>query len=92
MTQPERSWCIEPAAGENYEGRQWGWNVSTPDGPSFHLVAGGTAQCWNIGENVLNPEDDDRETIHVCDLEEFIEALEAFRDSDVRHKEEARWD
>jgi len=80
--------------GEDHEGRQWGYEVvgerrfELRGLPILRAVTGGTGPCWNI---TLDAHTDDEETLHVCDLDEFIAALTVLRDSDANREHKERW-
>ena len=73
---------VEPVEGQDYDGRQWGYRMVGPRW-TYEAHTGGTGACWNVGI------DDDR--VHVCDLDSFIEALVALRDSQANADHKARW-
>lgn len=77
---------------ENYEGRQWGYELVLESGTKFRVWMGGTGACWNIGEDPATLSDpDDAGNIHVCDLDELIAALKALRESDIYRANYERW-
>lgn len=83
---------IEPNPEENYKGRQWGYTLVCASGTKFPVHTGGTGPCWNIGEDpAAYDHPDEAETLHVCDLDEFIEALQALRASDAYRENVERW-
>ena len=84
--------AIESIKGENYKGRQWGWKIMRGDLPYLRVTTGGTGDCWNIEVIDHHPVDeDDREEIHVCELDDLIEALTMLRDSDAHKANVERW-
>lgn len=89
---------VEPADGENYEGRQWGWVITQDGHRCYGASQGGTGPCWNVTSyqtyNVTAERDtgDPYDQIHICDLEAFIEALEALRDSPAHVANVERWE
>jgi hypothetical protein len=84
------SFEIKPVEGEAYEGRQWGYMVECDGQPILHATTGGTGDCWNI-EAADDADDNDVIPMHVCDLNGFISALEALRDSRAHAEHVARW-
>lgn len=88
-------YTIEPVEGESYEGRQWGYVVKRDGEPILRATTGGTGACWNIEEAVPTTVGADGEMeadeFHVCDLNEFIAALEALRDSEAHRLNVERW-
>lgn len=84
----EKSAQIEPIEGQCHEGRQWGWRIRA--GVSeFRAVTGGTGTCWNIGQDDLDGAP--TAMMHVCELDDLIEALVALRDSDAHRDHLVRW-
>lgn len=54
----------------------------------YECSPGGTGPCWNIRET----EDEANDFyIHVCDLDDFMAALKALRDSDAHRANVERW-
>jgi hypothetical protein len=82
------TYTIEPVAGCDYEGRQWGYRVLLDGHPYMECSTGGTGPCWNF---TLELEDEDAILEHVCDLDELIGALTALRDSDAHRENVERW-
>jgi hypothetical protein len=83
---------IRPVPDQNYEGRQWGYELVLESGTKFPVHTGGTGACWNIGEDPAAYADpDEADTIHVCELDELIAALQALRQSDVYRENYERW-
>jgi hypothetical protein len=78
-------------AGQNYEGRQWGWRILKDGSPMFDCSTGGTGACWNIGESPQYEGDDVGDPIHICELDDAIGALVALRDSDAHRLNVERW-
>jgi hypothetical protein len=82
------SFSIEPVEDQNYEGRQWGYRILR-DGVEFlRATAGGTGACWNIGDLGGDP---DMVATHICDLDEWIAALTALRNSAANAIHRERW-
>lgn len=79
---------ITPVEGESYEGHQWGYEIKLAGFTFARAWTGGTGPCWNID---LEPNDDEEQPIHVCDLDELIAALQALRESDAYRENEERW-
>jgi hypothetical protein len=84
---------IRPVADENYEGRQWGYEIVKDGEVVFTATTGGTGPCWNLGEDPRSYADPtDAGSMHICDLDEAIAALKALRDSAAHRQNVARWD
>lgn len=84
---PGNRFTLRPIEGDSYKGEQWGYMIELDGHDFLRASMGGTGDCWNIqetsptfvgGEMVY-------EDFHICDLDDFIAALEALRDSDA-HK------
>jgi hypothetical protein len=90
---------VRSAPGEDYEGRQYGyqiWRLPTDDEtfppyPEWTATTGSTGPCWNIDSYDPMNQDDDGTPLHVCDLDDLIEALQALASSDADHKHQERW-
>lgn len=81
---------VVPIDGQEYEGRQWGWRVLKDGVPMFDCSTGGTGPCWNVGET--EPKRDEGDVpLHICDLDDAIDALVALRDSEANKQSVARW-
>jgi hypothetical protein len=81
---------IKPVEGENYEGRQWGYTIERDGRAVLHATTGGTGECWNV-EAAEDATDNDVVPIHVCDLNDFIGALQALQGSEAHAAHVARW-
>jgi hypothetical protein len=89
---------VKPVEGQDYEGRQWGYQIwCLPDDsdqhsfepfPEWNVQTGGTGPCWNISQ----VGDDEGAPMHVCSLEDLIAALEALRDSEADAAHRKRWE
>lgn len=77
---------VEPIEGHAHEGRQIGWVVKHDGIPVINVHTGGTGECWNISETGPEPQ-----SLHTCDLDELIAALEALRDSEAHRMHVERW-
>jgi len=81
---------IVPVEGESHEGRQWGYEIHDE---YDHVVAtcstGGTGACWNID---FYPEEQEAESVHVCELDDLIDMLVTLRDSKAHADHVARWE
>lgn len=86
----ERVVVIQPAESQDYEGRQWGWDIYVNGELLWNVTTGGTGPCWNIVE--ADVPEDERFYLHVCDLDDLIAALTALRDSDEHRANVARWE
>ena len=79
---------VVPIDGQEYEGRQWGWRVLKDGVPVFDCSTGGTGPYWNIADI---GEPDESFPLHICDLDDAIDALVALRDSEANKQSVARW-
>ena len=81
---------VKPVAGEDYEGRQWGFVIERDGNPVWHVTTGSTGICWNLEDNG-DRADNTIVPLHICDLDGLIEALEALRDSQAHADNVQRW-
>lgn len=81
---------IVPIKGKGYEGRQWGWKILQDGVPMLDCFTGGTGPCWNIGEPAESADVGDV-PLHVCELDDMIDALVALRESEANKQNVARW-
>ena len=93
-TQDTPTFTLTPIPDKQYEGRQYGWHILRDRQPYLDVSTGGTGACWNI-DHPKTPESMFAEVgiigVHLCDLEEFIAALEALRDSEAHRDHVERW-
>jgi hypothetical protein len=94
------SYEVRPVEGQDYEGRQYGYEIwRLPDeGEDFVPYAewtattGSTGPCWNIDDVRPDvPGEEPSVPLHVCDLEGFIDALQALRDSEADAELQRGW-
>jgi len=77
------TFTVEPFEGKAHEGRQYGYVVTDGEEWAWNASTGGTGACWNVS---------DRDgSLHICDLDAFIAALTALRNSDAHKKHVERW-
>lgn len=83
------TFTVQPIAGKEYDGFQWGWRVVDEYGNDYlHASTGGTGPCWNVCDPEDNPEVC---PFHACEIDELIAALQALRESEAYRLNEERW-
>lgn len=86
---------IDPIPEDNHEGRQYGYMIRMDGIAWLRCSTGGTGPCWNIEEAAYSVMGEDEPEpaidLHVCDLDEMIDALTILRDSDAHKANVERW-
>jgi len=85
------SYKVVPIEGQNVDGRQYGWQIQADGLGIFDCFQGSTGACWNLSNTPSYNDEDPDDPIHICDLDEAIQALEALRDSDAHKQNVERW-
>jgi len=83
----------EGNVGEDRDDDEFPWRyvVAEHGMPILECSRGGTGDCWNIEKFGWNELEYEPVTWHICDLDDFISALVALRESKAHKRNVAYW-